>query len=239
MLVLVSIQFFNKNIEFAHGKQLKIIENIEDLKATNEENKALKSRLEKQDELEAKKDLLEKENKELEAILKTTNKLKEELNIHSIQGTVIQRNIKTWYEKLIIYKGKNDGVKESMAVMTSTGLIGKIIEVEDNSSVVQLLNQQNQVSGIIEGSENLTGIIDDYKQTDNQLHFSKIDIDKKIKVGQQVISSGNGGVYPKGIPIGKITEVQTDNFGLTQTAYLEPSANFYDINHVIIIKPLE
>lgn len=235
LIVLVSIQFFNMNIGFAFGNQFKTIENIEDLKETNKENKILQSRFEDYDKLEAKKALLEKENNELREIVKTTNKLKEELNIDPIQGTVIERNFTTWYEKLIINKGKNDGIKESMAVMTSTGLIGKITEVGNDFSVVQLLNRQNQVSGVIEGNENLTGIIDDYNQPNNFLHFSKIDINKKIKIGQEVVTSGNGGVYPRGIPIGKILNVEIVNFGLTQSAYLEPSANFYNITHVIII----
>ena len=57
-----------------------------------------------------------------------------------------------------------------------------------------------------------------------------------VEVGQKVISSGLGGIFPKGLLIGEVTEVSTDDYGLTKLAYIRPAADFSMLDHVIIAK---
>ena len=57
-----------------------------------------------------------------------------------------------------------------------------------------------------------------------------------MKKGQKVTTSGLGGIFPKGILIGEVTEVTTDDYGLTQLAYVKPAASFSILDHVIISK---
>ena len=58
----------------------------------------------------------------------------------------------------------------------------------------------------------------------------------KIEVGEKVVSSGLGGIFPKGILIGEVTEITTDDFGLTKMAYVKPAADFSLLEEVIIAK---
>ena len=68
------------------------------------------------------------------------------------------------------------------------------------------------------------------------LILKRIDSNFEVKKGQKVISSGLGGIFPKGILIGEVTEVSTDDYGLTKLAYIKPAADFSILDHVIIAK---
>ncbi len=70
----------------------------------------------------------------------------------------------------------------------------------------------------------------------NSLLVKRIPYDAKVKKGQTVITSGLGGVFPPGLLIGKVVSVKTDQYGLNQTAYIKPGADFYDIEDVLVIK---
>ncbi|MCJ7839901.1 rod shape-determining protein MreC [Lederbergia sp. NSJ-179] len=209
--------------------------NIEDLKNTYTENKKLKSRLEGLATLEKEIADLKEDNQELRSVLEKTEDLRE---YQTIQSTVISRNPERWDEKFIINKGKNSGVDTDMAVITSKGLVGKVVSVSPMTATVELLtseNTQNRVSARIQGKEKVFGLINGYDPKKKLLLMKDIPVDKKIKEGQNVVTSGLGGIFPKTLDIGKVKSVEMDRFGLTQIAYIEPSAHFYDFEHVMVV----
>lgn len=213
-------------------------ENLQDLQNTFQENKQLKTRVDKLASLEAKVQQLEKDNKDLRGVLgekKTLSDLK------PLPATVIGRNPDRWNEIIIIDKGKINGIKQNMAVMTATGLIGKVKSVNQFSSTVQLLSAmdpKNRISAYVQGVANAYGLVEGYDADKKLLLVKRIPYDTKIKKGQTVITSGLGGIFPSGLLIGKIIDVKPDQYGLNQTAYVKPGANFYDIQNVIVIQRL-
>jgi rod shape-determining protein MreC len=211
-------------------------QNLEDLQNTYHENKELKTRVEKIAELEKQVQILEKDNKELRVILDKKKTLRD---FKPLQATVIGRNPDRWQEMIIIDKGKTSGLKQNMAVIGSNGsLLGKIKHVNQFSSTVQLLSAadpKNQISTIILGDTSSYGLVDGYDK-EKRLMVKRIPADAKIKKGQLVVTSGLGGVFPKGLLIGKVVEVKPDQYGLNQTAYVKPGANFYDIENVMVVK---
>ncbi|UQD52896.1 rod shape-determining protein MreC [Bacillus methanolicus] len=212
------------------------IENLHDLQNTYNENKQLKARLDDLARLEAEVHELTKENEELKDILGKKDSLRD---YDPAQATVIARNPDRWYDLLIIDKGETDGIKANMAVITSKGLIGKVKSVSKFTSTVQLLSAMdpnNRVSAVVQGEKDFYGIIEGYDEKKKLLLLKRIPYDAKIKKGQNVITSGLGGVFPRLLPIGKVVDVVPDQYGLTQTAYVKPSANLYDINHVMVVK---
>lgn len=126
-----------------------------------------------------------------------------------------------------------------MAVITSTGLVGKVKVATDFTASVQLLSsidKANRVSAIIQGKDKAFGLIEGFDDEKNLLLMKRIPYDKKIKKNSLVITSGYGGIFPKGLTIGKVVDVKVDQYGLNQTAYIEPSTDFYDINNVMVVK---
>lgn len=212
-------------------------ENLQDLQNTYTENKALKSRLDELARLESEVQMLKKENAELSEILDKKDALSE---FKSKQATVIARNPDRWNELLIIDKGEKDGIEKDMAVITANGLIGKVKNSNPFSSTVQLLSSMdptNRISAEIQADgQSYFGLIEGYDNEKGLLMLKRIPADAKIKKDQNVISSGKGGVFPKGLLIGKVVEAVPAEYGLTQTAYIKPGANFYDIEHVMVVE---
>ncbi|MCM3704432.1 MULTISPECIES: rod shape-determining protein MreC [Cytobacillus] len=212
-------------------------ENVEDLQNTYKENKDLKTRLDELARLESEVQRLKKDNTELREILDKKDSLSE---FEPKQATVIGRNPDRWHEMLIINKGKNAGIEPNMAVITSKGLIGKVKSSNTFTSTVQLLSSMdptNRISAKIQaGENNFFGLIEGYDKEKGLLLLKRIPYDAKVKKDQNVITSGLGGVFPESLPIGKVVDVVPDEFGLTQTAYVKPGADFYDIGHVMVVK---
>lgn len=211
-------------------------ENIGDLKNTYQENKQLKAQLEKYMVLETELQDVKKENKELKEILNKQESLRD---FTSIQATIIARNPDHWHEYITINKGSIHGIKDNMAVITSKGLIGKIKSTSQFTSTVQLLSaldRKNRISALIQGKEEVYGLVEGYDEEKEALLLKRIPSKANVEVNSNVITSGLGGVFPKGLVIGKVIEVVPDEYGLTQMAYIKPSAKFYDINHVVVVK---
>ena len=131
-------------------------------------------------------------------------------------------------------------LKKNMAVITANGLIGKVVLVTPFTSTVELLSTENRnfrVAAVIPGGRrNAFGLIEGYDRKRGELIMKRIDSSFDVEVGQKVISSGLGGIFPKGLLIGEVTEVSTDDYGLTKLAYIRPAADFSMLDHVIIAK---
>ena len=214
-----------------------IISDYKSLKKVLEENKILKSNVDKIESLEA-------ENNELKQEI---NDMKNELNIEHVlsdydylNATVVSRNASTWYNNLTIDKGSHNGIKEGMVVINSTGVIGKTTNVSTFSSDVKLItttDTNNKISVTIQSNgKKLTGLINGYDYKTKNLEIEGISNTDTVSVGDQVYTSGLGGVFPSGILIGKVKSITTDVYDLSKIINVEPSANFEDINYVTVLK---
>ncbi|RKJ49915.1 rod shape-determining protein MreC [Butyricicoccus sp. 1XD8-22] len=214
-----------------------VFNDINSLLNTYEENKRLKMRLEDFAVLQSQVNTLQSENESLREIVEKEDSLRDYV---PIQATVISRNPDQWEEKIILNKGSSHGIEVNMAVMTAQGLIGKISLVTPLTSEVELLQTNNpnfRVSAVIQGeNQEIFGLLEGYDVERNELIMKRIDSSLEVKEGELVISSGLGGIFPKGILIGEITEVTTDDFGLTKLAYVKPAADFSMLQDVIIAK---
>ncbi len=215
----------------------KMVSDYTNLRNVLKENEILKSNVDKVDSLEA-------ENEELRQQIK---KLKDELNVEHVlsdydylNATVINRNSVNWYNNLTIDKGSNNGIKEGMVVINSTGVIGKTTNVSTFSSDVRLItttDTNNKISvSIISDGKKLTGVISSYDYKTGYLEVEGISNTDKVSVGDIVYTSGLGGVFPSGILIGKVSQITTDVYDLAKIINVSPSANFEDINYVTVLK---
>lgn len=217
-----------------------IITNVQDFRNTYEENQVLKEQLSQYKGLVYDVQEVQKENDELRSALD----LLESDSIRSseaIQAVVMSRSPERWVEQITINKGKEHGVQANMLVMTAEGMVGKVQTANKVTSTVKLLtgfDQFNRISAMIsrEEGKNVFGMIEGFDEETNSLMFRIIEeSDKNIKEDELIVSSGMGGVFPAGVTIGTVKEVVSDQYGLTQIALVEPAADMYDINHVIVL----
>ncbi|MFL8937778.1 rod shape-determining protein MreC [Rossellomorea oryzaecorticis] len=212
-----------------------IIDNVKDLQNTYTENEKLKSRLDELVKLETQVRDLKQDNEELRDVLKKKEDLR---SYDTVQATVIARNPDHWQELITIDKGEVNGIKSDMAVISAAGLIGKVKSVNEFSSTVELIstnNTKNRISTVIQGKQDINGWIEGYDSDKKEILVKRIPNDLKVEKGSKVITSGLGGVFPKGLVVGEVKEVKPDQYGLTQTAYVKPAADFYHLEHVMVI----
>lgn len=215
-----------------------IIDSVEGLIDTYEENKSLKSKMDQLYETEAKLASLQQDNEKMQEQLDLTETL---TDYNSINGAVIGRNPDNWVDQLIIDKGSQNGVEMNMSVMGGNGYIGRVVEVSPTSSKVQLVTTSHQNTGrvsaqVLTDNGVVHGIISGYEAETNRLILNQIITDATLKEGDQVVTSGLGGLSPSSLLIGTVDEIKLDSYGLAMEAYIKPAADMNDIRFVTIIQ---
>lgn len=207
-------------------------------KKTEQALKNQENKIKAYDRLESELTETKKRVKELENMLDIKNN---QSDYTSISATVMNRKVGAWYDNLTIDKGSKDGVEEGDAVITSYGLIGKIIKVTNYSSNVKLLtsvNENFQISVKIESeTESIYGLLSNYK--DDYLIISGISNNKEIPTYSKVVTTGLDNRFPSGILIGYTEKEEKDNFDLARTIYVSPAHSLDDITYVSVLKKVE
>ncbi len=202
-------------------------------------------------ELKAENDLLRKKISFLEQQLVQFQELqkenyryreliefKEESEHRLLAAEVIARDPSQWFGTVTINRGYLDGVRREMVVTTDRGLVGMISSVSPNSGQVLLLTDPRlQVSAMIQRTRDpvTAGIVESYAEDPTYLRITYLPLEAKIQPGDVLITSGLGGIFPKGILIGTIKEVIQDQPGMVLSALIEPRVNFNRLEEVLII----
>ncbi|QTJ44802.1 rod shape-determining protein MreC [Dolosigranulum pigrum] len=217
-----------------------VVDSVNDVQSTYEENQRLKGQLDAIHEKEAAIAALKSENQQL----------KDELGLEELvteytvrRGNVISRNPDQWINQVIIDLGTMNGMERGMPVMNNNGLVGYISETNPTSSKVTLISNvdlsASKVSSEIildEEEEAIQGIISEYKTDTNQLVMSQITSDVEIKPGTLVTTSGLGGAFPRGLVIGEVEAVRLDEQGLERLVFIKPLSDFNNIRIVSVIE---
>ncbi|MGL5295871.1 MAG: rod shape-determining protein MreC [Culicoidibacterales bacterium] len=183
--------------------------------------------------------VLEQENAELKAQLGMDRSLND---YEYVNAVVTARNIDGWNDYLTIDLGSADGIETNMAITAQNGLIGRVVETTATSATVQLITSKqtnSQVSVQLQNNDGRTvyGIVEGYDETKKQLIIRPTETINP-NPNSVVVTSGLGGVFPKGITIGKVVETTTDRVGGIQKVYVQSDVDFSNIQFVNILRRL-
>ncbi len=201
----------------------------------HEEKKEIRDELARRDNLQHQLLELQKENYRLREMLD----FKERTEYELLPAEVIARDPGYWFETITINKGYADGVEQDMAVVTSEGLAGNIYFVSRNSSKVLLLTDSRRaVSALVQRSREpgTVGVVEGYPEMKGYLRMINLPPEANIQPGDTIISSGLGGVFPKGLVVGSVLEIDKDHYGLLQRAIVKPAVDFNRLEEVFIVK---
>lgn len=141
-----------------------------------------------------------------------------------------------------INKGEKDGLKKNMVVISDKGLVGQVTNVGKNwATVSTILNENIGVSVMISSTRETTGILKGNITNKNQnlAKVTNLPVDSAVKVGDAIVTSGLGQVYPKEIRIGEVTSVETDNVKVMKTATVKPYVDFNKLEELFVVIPKE
>lgn len=211
---------------------------ISDLTKTYQENRHLKKQIDDLAQTKAQNSVLKKENQDLKKQVKLNKTL---TDYHQVSAAVTARSPNEWQNYLIINKGSIAGLKKNMPVMSGSGLVGRIIEVNRTNSKVSLISTDKSLSNkfaveIVKPHGNdASGIIGRYDKDNNLLVMTNVTSTKGIKTGQQVVTSGLGGLTPRGLFVGKVVAMKKDDYGLVSSVYVKPATDLNNFTIVTVI----
>ncbi len=154
-------------------------------------------------------------------------------------ANVVMRDPANWWHTVQIDLGSRDGVRENLPVLTAAGLVGRVSSVSYTHAQVVLIGDPNcKVSAIVENPARDMGVISPGGPLDNSfVELSYLSGNANLQAGQNVTTSGLGGVFPKGIPIGQIADVRPVEFGLYTEARVKLAVNVGSLEQVWVLFP--
>ena len=203
-----------------------------DLHNVRKRNQELEAELARMKLEQARLETAADQNRRLQALLD----FKEHYIEQTVAAQVIQSSGSEQSRVVIIDKGSRAGIAPDMAVITPSGIVGKVREVYPLSSQVLLVNDRESGAGVILPNSRLQGIL---RGTPfGELHVSDIMSDEKgeVKKGEQIVTSGGDRIYPKGLPVGTVASINDDpEGGPFLMIGIKPAANLDRLEEVLVV----
>jgi len=160
-------------------------------------------------------------------------KLAQARDLESVGARVIGRPSSQWEHVITIDRGSSDGIRVGMPVLGPQGLLGQTVQVAAGSAKVRLItDQRSGVAAKVQRSRS-EGVVNG--SIDGQLTLDFVSVETTVKPGDVVITSGIGGVYPKGIVIGDVTEVGKEANALYQSISVQPASSLAGLEEVLVL----
>lgn len=146
---------------------------------------------------------------------------------------VIGRPTNSWEGVITIDRGTADKVTASMPVVGPSGLLGQTVDVSQHAAKVRLITDANSGVAAMLQSSRAEGIV--RGSIDGKLTLDFVSTDTTVRAGDLVITSGLGGVYPKGLIVGEVTKVRTTPSDLYHQIELTPSGSLGGLEEVVVL----
>jgi len=171
----------------------------------------------------------ERENLRLRKLLD----LRDRYEFPSLVAQVIGEDALGWYRTFLINKGSEDGVLPGMPAAVAEGVVGRVVRTSASVSRVRLITDPNLSVDCRVARTRDRGVLNGYLDRECILRY--VDLKARIREGDDVVTSGLDGVFPKELLLGKVSQVRNDPQGLFLEALVSPAAHFSEIEEVLVI----
>ncbi|MEE8503354.1 MAG: rod shape-determining protein MreC [candidate division NC10 bacterium] len=228
-LLLESVSPFLKATRYVKQTAQETWDNYVDLRFVRQENRRLHEEIEA---LQTRFRVLEEARGENQR-LKTLLGLRESLSFTVAPAGVVGKDATNWFHSVLIDRGSRHGIERHMAVIAPGGLVGQVVEVTPSSARVQLITDPVSSVGALLQSSRVTGLL--VGAQSGRIRIKYLPVRAEVRGGEVVVTSGLGGVYPKGILVGKVVAVDRRSGALFQEATVEPGIDFSRLEEVLIV----
>ena len=170
------------------------------------------------------------ENRRLRRLLA----LQENLPLTTLSGEIIAREWGGWIRSLTVNRGRGDNVPRLTAVISPNGLIGRVVDVRPTASIVQVLTDPTSTVGAHVLRTRTPGIVEGDPRGTLRFKFMARD-GASIQSGDILVTAGQGGLFPRGIPIGTVRAIDNRGAALFHYAELTPAVDFARIDEVLLV----
>ena len=203
--------------------------NYIDLRHSHEENAALKSQIE-----EYRRTITgyEESIKEINR-LQVLSELDRTLSLPSVKARVIGGDPTQWYQSRILDKGSGDGIARDCPAINADGVVGRIVQVSRNSSVLQLITDVDSGVGVLLENSRAQGVLKGEGRHEAFIEY--VGSSEKVVVGEKVLTSGLDQIYPKGLLVGYVLATKPAK-QVFQKVDVTISANVLKLEEVLVLK---
>jgi rod shape-determining protein MreC len=170
------------------------------------------------------------ENRRLRRLLA----LQEQLPLTTLSGEIIAREWGGWIRSLTVNRGRGDNVPRLTAVISPNGLIGRVVDVRPGASIVQVLTDPTSTVGAHVLRTRTPGIVEGDPRGTLRFKFMSRD-GASIQSGDVLVTAGQGGLFPRGIPIGTVRSIDNRGAALFHYAELTPAVDFARVDEVLLV----
>jgi rod shape-determining protein MreC len=170
------------------------------------------------------------ENRRLRRLLA----LQEQLPLTTLSGEIIAREWGGWIRSLTVNRGRGDNVPRLTAVISPNGLIGRVVDVRPGVSIVQVLTDPTSTVGAHVLRTRTPGIVEGDPRGTLRFKFMARD-GASIQSGDVLVTAGQGGLFPRGIPIGTVRSIDNRGAALFHYAELTPAVDFARVDEVLLV----
>ncbi len=152
---------------------------------------------------------------------------------HTVAARVIGRDPSRWFSSVLIDRGARDGVRRNDPVISADGVVGRVIEVTPTASRVLLISDSRSAVGVIVQRSRDAGVVEG--KGGGMLQLNYLSREATVRVGDLVVTSGLGGVFPRGLVIGKVARMIREEGALLQEAVIEPATPLDRLEELLVI----
>jgi rod shape-determining protein MreC len=228
-ILLESVSPFLKATTYLRDSVSDIWGNYVDLRSVRQENLRLREEIEGYQTRLRVLEEARRENQRLETLLG----MRETIPFSYVAVRVVGRDSTNWFHSLLIDRGSRHGVERHGAVVAPGGLVGQVVEVGPFSAQIQIITDPVSSVGVMLETSRVTGLL--VGAQFGRLRIKYLPILTEVRVGEVVMTSGLGSVYPKGILVGKVVAVDKRIGALFQEATVEPSIDFSRLEEVLVL----
>ncbi|HEY9855395.1 MAG TPA: rod shape-determining protein MreC [Stenomitos sp.] len=205
---------------------------FQDLESLRRENAALNAKV-----VEVEAELLRKREVDAEnARFSQLLGLEQAVAPHGIAARVIGRAPNNWQQRLVIDRGSSSGIGVDSVVLVPRGVVGRVLTVSPHTAVVSLLTDPGQTVGILDQRSRSPGVVLGEGQPTLTLQYLPQQVDYRI--GDAVVTAGYGGIFPKGLNVGKVVRVESEPNAITPRVSIVLNADLDRIEEVLVLPPL-
>jgi rod shape-determining protein MreC len=206
------------------------IQGVTNIGSLRAENQRLRDQLQVLARQQQERTTLRRENEELKKIFG----LSERLQLATIGAEIIGESPSNFEYSVVINRGADDGIEVDTAVIGPEGLVGRVIRVSGSSSVVLLIIDPESAVGVRLAASGETGVL--VGRRENDLRFDLVDQNTTVRAGELVETSGLGGVFPAGVPVGVVSFAGSDEASLVKQVLVRPNVDFSALRLVAVIR---
>jgi rod shape-determining protein MreC len=160
--------------------------------------------------------------------------LRARLPIQTLPGEIIAREWGGWVRSLVVNRGRADDIQRLTAVLSPDGLVGRVVDVRRGSAVVQVLTDPTSSVGAHTLRSRTPGMVEGEPRGTIRFKYMARDV-AGLTAGDLVVTSGQGGIFPRGIPIGRVRAIDDRGSALFHFAILDPAVDFARVDEVLLV----